>query len=117
MTGRHESGPPIPRQRRHDNGSSDLTATGGRLGTPMTTTIQLVEHLHARPDWECRICQQPWPCANAKTSLLSEFRGCPSVLTIYLFSQMYVALDDLTSHGEPAPDDLYERFMSWSRAN
>jgi hypothetical protein len=83
----------------------------------MTTTIQSVEHLYARPAWDCRACKQPWPCANAKTNLLTEFRGFPSVLTVYLSGQMYDALRDLTSHGETMPADLYERFMSWARVN
>ena len=113
MPGRRQVGPPIPRQRGHDNGSSAPTEAGGRLGTPMTTTIQRVEHLHARPAWDCRVCGQPWPCADAKTNLLTEFRGFPSVLTVYLSGQMYDALDDLTSHGEYTPADLYERFISW----
>jgi hypothetical protein len=83
----------------------------------MTTTVQSVEHLHARPAWDCRVCNQPWPCANAKSDLLTEFRGFPSVLTIYLSGQMYDALDDLTSHGGLTPADLYERFISWARVN
>jgi hypothetical protein len=83
----------------------------------MTTTIQRVEHLYARPDWNCRTCKQPWPCANAKANLLVEFRGFPSVLTVYLSGQMYDAQRDLTSHGETTPTNLYERFMSWARAN
>ena len=109
--------PPIPHRPKRDNGSSVLAAADGRLGTPMTTTIRSVEHLHDRPDWDCRICKQPWPCANAKIDLLTEFRGFPSVLAVYLFSQMYDALGDLTSHGESPPTDLYERFISWVRVN
>lgn len=83
----------------------------------MTTTVQSVEHLHSRPDWDCLVCNQPWPCANAKTNLLSEFRGFPSVLAIYLNGQMHDALHDLTSHGELIPADLYERFINWARVN
>ena len=83
----------------------------------MTTTVREVEHLHDRPAWDCRVCRNPWPCANAKADLLEEFRSFPSVLTIYLSAQMYDALGDLTSHGEPPPPDLYERFLSWVRAN
>ena len=107
----------IPRQRTHDNGPAALSGAGGRLGTPVTTTIKSVEHLCGRPDWDCLICQQPWPCANAKTDLLTEFRNFPSVLAIYLSGQMNDAIDDLTSQGEPPPDDLYERFISWARNN
>jgi hypothetical protein len=83
----------------------------------MTTSVQSVEHLHVRPAWDCRVCHQPWPCADAKTNLLIEFRGFPSVLAVYLAGQMYDAADDLTSHGEGTPTDLYERFVSWARVN
>ncbi|GIM89520.1 hypothetical protein [Paractinoplanes toevensis] len=81
----------------------------------MTTMVKRGEHLRDRPDWDCRSCQQPWPCANAKANLLVEFRQFPSVLTIYLSAQMYEALGDMTSRGEPAPPNLYERFLSWAR--
>ena len=81
----------------------------------MTTILERTEHLHDRPGWDCRVCRQPWPCDNAKTNLLTEFRGFPSVLAIYLSGKMYDALGDLTSDGMPTPPDLYERFLSWAR--
>jgi hypothetical protein len=81
----------------------------------MSVTVKQTEHLSGRPDWDCRSCGRPWPCANAKADLLAEFRKFPSVLRIYMSAQMYEALNDLTSHGEPAPADLYERFLSWTR--
>ncbi len=83
----------------------------------MTTTVEGTEHLHDRPNWDCRICKTPWPCATAKADLRDEFRTFPSVLTIYLSSQMYDALTDLTSDGEPTPPDLYQRFLSWASGN
>ncbi len=73
------------------------------------------EHLNNRPEWDCRSCGHPWPCVNAKSGLLAEFRKFPSVLMIYLSGQMDDALHDLTAHGEPIPIDLHERFMSWAR--
>jgi hypothetical protein len=82
---------------------------------PMTTTTTTSEHLNSRPTWERRLCNQPWPCAGAKASLLAEFQAFPSVLTIYLSSQMYDALIDMTANGEPTPLNLYERFLSWTR--
>ena len=81
----------------------------------MTMRVEGTEHLYRRPGWECRVCQQPWPCATAKADLLEEFRTLPSVLTIYMSAQMYDALIDLTSHGQQAPPDLYERFLGWTR--
>jgi hypothetical protein len=80
----------------------------------MTTLVTANEHLHDRPSWDCRLCRQPWPCAKAKADLLTEFQAFPSVLTIYLSSQMYDALTDMTADGQPVPFNLYERFLSWA---
>ncbi|GGN01191.1 hypothetical protein FHR83_000734 [Actinoplanes campanulatus] len=73
------------------------------------------EHLHDRPHWLCRVCREPWPCAEAKKRLLAEYTEFPSLLKIYLSAQMYDALDDFTAQGESAPLNLYERFISWTR--
>ena len=70
-------------------------------------------HAGARPSWDCEACGEPWPCANAKDRLIAEFRGFPSVLTVYMSAQMCEAMLDLTAHGTEAPADLYERFLSW----
>ncbi|MDT4992536.1 MAG: hypothetical protein QOH97_2428 [Actinoplanes sp.] len=70
-------------------------------------------HTSERPSWDCAACGQPWPCANAKGSLLQEFRGYPSVLAVYMSAQMCEAMLDLTAHGADPPADLYERFLSW----
>jgi hypothetical protein len=71
------------------------------------------EHVGERPSWDCAACARPWPCANAKERLLSEFRGFPSVLTIYMSAQMCEAMLDLTAHGTDPPTDLYDRFLAW----
>jgi hypothetical protein len=70
-------------------------------------------HTGQRPSWDCEACGQPWPCANAKDVLLTEFRGYPSVLAIYMSAQMCEAVVDLTAHGTEPPADLFDRFMSW----
>ena len=74
-----------------------------------------VEHLGARPTWDCIACGHPWPCVQAKDELLAEFHRHPSSLTIYMSSHMCEAMNDLTAHGEAPPPDLYERFLSWVR--
>lgn len=81
----------------------------------MTTTVEGAEHLHDRPHWDCRVCKDPWPCARARADLMAEFRTFPSVLMIYMMSQLYDAIADLTRPGEPTPPDLYRRFLSWAR--
>lgn len=77
------------------------------------TTAQQAEHLYGRPTWDCLACGHPWPCANAKADLVSEFRRFPSVLAIYMSAQMSDALRDLATHGTTAPSDLNERFIAW----
>ncbi|GAA0550320.1 hypothetical protein GCM10010172_35470 [Paractinoplanes ferrugineus] len=77
--------------------------------------VKSAEHLCNRPSWNCRVCGRPWPCANARANMLAEFRTFPTVLAIYLSAQMYDALGDIQARGEPAPPDLYERFVSWAR--
>jgi hypothetical protein len=83
----------------------------------MTTTVEETEHIHNRPDWHCRVCKDPWPCDKARADLKAEFHRFRSVLAIYMWCQMYDAMTDLTSHGEPTPPDLYRRFVSWARDN
>ncbi|WP_433369091.1 hypothetical protein ACQPZX_42810 [Actinoplanes sp. CA-142083] len=82
----------------------------------MSASTSRTEHLHDRPAWVCRICHQPWPCPSARTMLLAEFRGFPSVLALYLSTKMYDAMGDLG----PEPDqgtNFYERFLSWAHAD
>jgi hypothetical protein len=79
----------------------------------VTAGRQRAEHIRARPSWDCAVCGQAWPCADAKRGLLREFGRFPSVLTIFMTMQMYDAFDDLAPPGEPPPADLYERFLEW----
>lgn len=81
----------------------------------MTTPTRLGEHIVERPDWDCRTCAQPWPCAHARDDLLAEFHEFPSVLNIYMSGQMVDAARDLAARGGGPPTDLYDRFLSWVR--
>lgn len=81
----------------------------------MVTARPNLVHLGGRPTWDCLACGQPWPCAPAKAQLLAEFQLYPSSLMVYMAAHMCEAMDDLTAHGEAAPPDLYERFLSWIR--
>jgi hypothetical protein len=67
-----------------------------------------VEHIAARPSWNCRNCAMPWPCQTAKKDLVTEFRDFPSMLVINLYGLMGEAAGDLqTSAG------LQARFLGW----
>ena len=79
------------------------------------SVVSPVEHIAARPSWDCGTCDQPWPCANAKTDLTDEFAGNSTALSVYLAGCFHDAMNDLTSRGEPTPADLYERFLGWIR--
>lgn len=71
------------------------------------------EHLPARPAWDCAVCDQTWPCSNAREELATQYARYPAGLAIYMASVMYDAVEDLTAQGEPTPADLYERFLAW----
>ena len=70
-------------------------------------------HVVKPPSWDCVVCLQPWPCANAKSLLISEFYGFPAVLAVHMSARMSEALIDLTADGAPAPPDLRDRFLAW----
>lgn len=80
----------------------------------LAVSERLGEHTSARPDWDCRACGDPWPCADAQSDLLGAFRGFPAPLRTFLAAQMCDAIDDLTVHGGPVPPDLYGRFLGWT---
>ena len=73
------------------------------------------EHMSIRPSWNCVACGHPWPCPNAKDKLTTEFQDFPSVLAIYMSSQMHEAFIELTARGPLSPTDLYDRFLGWIR--
>ncbi|MBO3741703.1 hypothetical protein [Actinoplanes flavus] len=80
-----------------------------------TPTTETAEHVPVRPSWDCRVCPEPWPCASARATLLDEYRAFPSVLLIYLTSQMWDAIDDALAQGQPELRNFHERFISWAR--
>ncbi|GAA2537144.1 hypothetical protein GCM10010435_00100 [Winogradskya consettensis] len=71
------------------------------------------EHLPARPEWDCLVCDGTWPCSNAREELATQYARFPANLAIYMASTMYEAVEDLTATGAPTPADLYERFLAW----
>lgn len=83
------------------------------MTTEDTAPVESPEHLKLRPSWDCAVCAQPWPCANAKVSLMTEFQEYPTVLAIYMSSQMHEAFVDLIARGPVRPADLYDRFLGW----
>ena len=74
-------------------------------------------HLPQRPLWLCRRCAQPWPCGEARLTLLREHGGDLAWLRIYLASCMHEALRDLLTlapHTPPTPAAVWTRFLAWA---
>ncbi|WP_326561464.1 hypothetical protein [Micromonospora sp. NBC_01796] len=76
-------------------------------------------HVPLRPIWCCRVCAQPWPCADARLDLTQSFRHQHVALTIYLATQFVDAVSDLNVFDPalgPPPDTqaLYQRMLGWA---
>jgi hypothetical protein len=71
------------------------------------------EHLGDRPEWDCRVCGRPWPCATAKVEMAEQYRPVPSALNVYLGSCLLAAIDDWAAGSGGPPADLFERFLGW----
>jgi hypothetical protein len=73
-------------------------------------------HLPIRPNWACRDCERPWPCATAIGDLGAEFDGRPALLFYYMAAQMVAFVEDLSRRGEfSTPESMYPRFVGWIR--
>jgi len=72
------------------------------------------EHDAGRPSWDCRVCGQPWPCANAKVDLVEEYEQSRTMLILFMAACLAEAIDDLSAGGA-SPADLYDRFLNWVR--
>ncbi|MER5703514.1 flavin reductase [Micromonospora sp. NPDC002296] len=74
-------------------------------------------HLPVRPVWLCCRCGHPWPCGEARLSLLVEYRGNRLGLLIYLAALKLEAAEHLTRlNPDSPPINLTDRFLSWARA-
>lgn len=73
-------------------------------------------HTPFRPLWACRACGQPWPCAEARLLLKTEYERRHLSLSIYLAGLLYEAMHDLyhlNPHDGPSPRALFDRFVAW----
>ncbi|MFF3865070.1 flavin reductase [Micromonospora sp. NPDC001898] len=74
-------------------------------------------HLPVRPVWLCCRCGHPWPCGEARLSLLVEYRGNRLGLLIYLAALKLEAAEHLNRLSpDSPPGNLTDRFLSWARA-
>ena len=69
----------------------------------------MIEHVAARPSWDCRACVKPWPCAPAREHLAGELD--PVSLAVF----MWLNLDEASAHLRNEPvSDLFDRFIRWT---
>jgi len=67
-------------------------------------------HLPARPIWNCRACEEPWPCQPSRAALIDSLsRGTVSVV---MAEWMHLAAGELNGI---APGMLFDRFLLWTR--
>ncbi len=74
--------------------------------------VSRTEHNAERPSWQCRVCYQPWPCADAKIDLAEQYQRSRTMLMLFMSSCMAEAIDDLR-WGTGSPAGLYDRFLGW----
>jgi hypothetical protein len=67
------------------------------------------ERVCERPSWQCRACDEPWPCPPARASLAREADRV--MLTMYMWGHLDRAMTELPP-GPPA--ELFDRFLRWT---
>jgi hypothetical protein len=78
--------------------------------------VPRTEHQGSRPEWDCKVCDEPWPCAVAKVELAEQYQRFPHGLAVFLGSCMLEAIDDWATGAGGPPADLYERFLGWTNS-
>ncbi|WP_243715497.1 hypothetical protein [Micromonospora sp. KC207] len=71
----------------------------------MGPAVSAAGHAAGSPDWLCRRCAQPWPCA--------ELRATPELLAV-VSALMTTAIRDFRGRpGGPEPIEVVRRFLWW----
>ena len=67
------------------------------------------DHVWQRPSWQCRACDEAWPCPPAKVALTA---GADRVsLAMYMWGNLDQAVADLPRR---SPAELFDRFVGWN---
>jgi hypothetical protein len=77
--------------------------------------VPRTEHTADRPSWDCRVCTQPWPCANAKIDLRDEYQNSRGV-GLFMALCMSEAIESFSGMTGRIPADLFDRFLGWVSA-
>jgi hypothetical protein len=76
----------------------------------VTVALDQIEHIAARPSWDCRTCEKSSPCDPARKRLASEMDRI--TLAIYMWVNLEEAAGDLRNI---PGSELFERFIRWTR--
>lgn len=68
-----------------------------------------MEHIEARPTWDCRACGEPWPCPDAQTELKAQMS--PTSVRIHMWLRLEVAAEDMPT---ATALDMFDRFLRWT---
>ncbi|WP_232050327.1 hypothetical protein [Actinoplanes sp. OR16] len=68
-----------------------------------------VQHMPARPSWECRACGRPWPCEPARERLTRDNGRFD--LALLMWDHLEEAARDMPQ--SPA-SELFDRFLRWT---
>ncbi|GIF25162.1 hypothetical protein Ate02nite_78920 [Paractinoplanes tereljensis] len=72
-----------------------------------------VDHLPARPTWECKSCITDWPCDQARRALVDEHVADKVALAML----MWTYLEDFAMDAGPGPlSGAWDRFLGWTRS-
>ncbi|MGW4461446.1 hypothetical protein [Micromonospora sp. NPDC004704] len=80
---------------------------------------ELAEHTPLQPLWICRVDAHPWPCADAKLSLIGAFLPFHQIeLYLYLAIQFTTAVAELDAivveaGGDGDPYSLHASMIGW----
>lgn len=71
------------------------------------------DHMPERPSWKCAACGQPWPCRDAKAHFSKQYANDRVGLSFYM--GMVWQFADQEIGATLSPEDLYDRFVTWTR--
>ncbi|WP_326562061.1 hypothetical protein [Micromonospora sp. NBC_01796] len=87
-----------------------ITQQPARRNGPLN--LPPIIHTAIKPAWTCANCGEDWPCPTRRARLLAKYADDRLLLHFYLAGCLTEASTDLP---HLPPDQLYDRFLGWSR--
>jgi hypothetical protein len=100
---------------RSDVQSDDRAAADAGAGGPLPAVAPVVnlpgaEHQPAQPSWDCKACDEPWPCDPARERLTLLYSR--TNLAIVMVDRLLEAARDVPTM---QPAEAFDRFLAWTR--